>query len=73
MDLNVQKIFICDGDKAALMETNNMVQVCAGSRPEVRSYEEPEKGKNPSGDYPAGYELREIWRCGDSKRNHKKA
>lgn len=43
MDLNVQKIFICDGDKAALMETNNMVQVCAGSRPEVRSYEEPEK------------------------------
>lgn len=43
MDLNVQKIFICDGDKAALIETNNMVQMCTGHDSEIRFYEEPEK------------------------------
>lgn len=43
MSLNVQMIFICDGDKAALMETNEMVQLCAGPETEIRSYEDPDR------------------------------
>lgn len=43
MSLNGQKIFICDRDEAALMETKEMVQSCVGTKPEIRTYVEPER------------------------------